>query len=59
MQEASEDRGYSEYDYVRSFVFLFTAGGEHIEDLEQLREDAGLRRLFKIPSSEAARFFSL
>lgn len=51
------ERGYSEYDYLRSFVFLLSAGGEHLEDIEQIREDAGLRRIFKTPSSSALRFF--
>ena len=51
------ERGFSEYDYVRAFVFLLSAGGEHLDDIEQLRGDAGLRRLFEIPSSSAIRTF--
>jgi hypothetical protein len=53
------DRGYDEATYVESLVVLNAVGGECLEDLEQLREDAGLAEMLghAIPSAEAARKF--
>jgi hypothetical protein len=52
-------RGLSEDAYVESFVILNAAGGDCLEDFEQLRADDGLRELIghEMPSSEAARKF--
>jgi Transposase DDE domain group 1 len=53
------DRGYDEPTLVESFVLLNGAGGECLEDFEQLRKDAGLAELIghEFPSPEAARQF--
>jgi len=53
------DRGYDEATYVESLVVLHAVGGDCVEDLEQLREDAGLAEMLghTIPSAEAARKF--
>lgn len=49
---------YREVDYIESFIVLFAAGGECVEDLELLRSDEGLKRLgLRVPSPEAARWF--
>ncbi len=53
------ERGYDEPTMVESFVLLNGAGGECIEDFEQLRKDVGLAELIGhlFPSPEAARQF--
>jgi len=53
------DRGYDEPTMVESFVLLNGAGGECLEDFEQLRQDAVLAELIGhgFPSPEAARQF--
>jgi len=49
---------YEEADYVESFVSVFCAGGDCVDDFALLRRDEGLRELgLRIPSSEAARWF--
>jgi len=52
-------RGLDEGSYVESFVILNAAGGDCLEDFEQLRADAGLCELIghEMPSAEAARKF--
>jgi len=52
-------RGLPEDGYVESFVILNAAGGDCIEDFEQLRADESLAELIghEFPSSEAARKF--
>lgn len=52
------DRGYRESKYVQSVIALMAAGGDCLEDMEQLRSDAGLKLLLgEMPSAEAVRFF--
>jgi hypothetical protein len=53
------ERGYDEPTMVESFVLLNGAGGECLEDFEQLRQDAVLAELMGhgFPSPEAARQF--
>ena len=53
------ERGYDEATMVESFVLLNGAGGECLEDFEQLRQDKGLVELVGhgFPSPEAARQF--
>ncbi len=53
------ERGYDEPSMVESFVLLNGAGGECLEDFEQLRQDAVLAELIGhgFPSPEAARQF--
>ena len=53
------ERGYDEPTRVESFVLLNGAGGECLEDFEQLRKDAGLAELIgpEFASPEAARQF--
>jgi Transposase DDE domain group 1 len=53
------DRGYDEATMVESFVVLNALGGECVDDLAHLREDAGLKEMLghEIPSPEAARQF--
>jgi hypothetical protein len=49
---------YRETDYVESFISLFAAGGDCVDDLEILRADKGLKRLgLRVSSPEAARVF--
>jgi hypothetical protein len=49
---------YEEADYVQSFVSLFVAAGDCLDDFHLLRQDAALQKLgLKVPSPEAARFF--
>lgn len=52
-------RGYSEAEYVESLIVLHALGGDCVDDLERLREDAGLPELlgYEVPSPEAARKF--
>jgi len=38
-------RKYREADYVESFVSLFAAGGDCVDDFEILRADEGLKKL--------------
>jgi hypothetical protein len=49
---------YQEADYVESFVSVFAAGGDCVDDFEILREDEGLKKLgLRVPTPEAARCF--
>jgi hypothetical protein len=49
---------YQEADYVESFVSVFAAGGDCVDDFEILREDEGVKKLgLRVPSPEAARCF--
>src|SRR5512136_122918 len=49
---------YREADYIESFISLFAAGGECVDDFENLRGDEGLMKLgLRVPSAEAARWF--
>lgn len=49
---------YRETDYVESFVLVFAAGGDCVDDFEILRQDEGLKKLgLRVPSPEAARCF--
>jgi len=52
-------RGYSEAAQVEALVLLLAAGGECLDDLAVLRQDAGLCRLLgqRLPSADAARRF--
>jgi len=51
-------RKYREADYVESFVSLFAAGGDCVDDFEILRADEGLKKLgLRVSSPEAARVF--
>jgi hypothetical protein len=49
---------YREADYIESFISLFAAGGDCVDDVEKLRADEGLLKLgLRVPSAEAARWF--
>jgi len=49
---------YCEADYVESFISVFAAGGDCVDDFETLRADEGLKKLgLRVPSAEAARWF--
>jgi hypothetical protein len=49
---------YQEADYVESFISVFTAGGDCVDDFEILRQDEGLKKLgLQVPSPEAVRCF--
>src|SRR3989440_6979620 len=50
------ERGFDEATYVESFLVLNAAGGDCLEDFDQLRADAGLSELLghAVPSAEAA-----
>ena len=53
------ERGYDEATYVESLVVLNAVGGECVEDLERLREDAALSKLLghDFPSPRATLEF--
>jgi hypothetical protein len=53
------ERGFDDATYVESFLVLNAAGGDCLEDFDQLRADAGLCELLghAVPSAEAARKF--
>lgn len=49
---------YRDADYVESFVSVFAAGGDCVDDFGILRQDEGLKKLgLEVPSPEAARCF--
>jgi len=49
---------YWEADYIESFVSVFAAGGDCVDDFEMLRGDEALMKLgLRVPSPEAARWF--
>jgi len=49
---------YREADYIESFISIFAAGGDCVDDFEMLRGDEGLTKLgLRVPSAEAARWF--
>lgn len=49
---------YREADYVESFISVFAAGGDCVDDFEILRQDEGLKKLgLQVPSPEAVRCF--
>jgi hypothetical protein len=49
---------YCEANYIESFISVFAAGGECVDDFEILRGDEGLMKLgLRVPSAEAARWF--
>ena len=48
---------YRESDYIESFISLFAAGGDCVDDFELLKADQGLKKLgLCVPSPEAVRF---
>lgn len=53
------ERGFDEATYVESFLVLNAAGGDCLEDFDQLREDSGLAEMLghAVPSAEAGRKF--
>lgn len=59
VQVKQRERGYDEATMVESLVVLNALGGECVDDLQHLREDAGLKEMLghEIPSPEAARTF--
>jgi hypothetical protein len=52
-------RGLSEYDKLQAIVLLLAAGGECVEDVRVLRQDAALWRLLgrEVPSADALHEF--
>jgi hypothetical protein len=49
---------YEEADYIESFISVFAAGGDCVDDFEILRQDEGLKKVgLQVPSPEAARHF--
>jgi hypothetical protein len=49
---------YEEADYVESFISVFAAGGDCVDDFEKLRADKGLKKLgLRVPSAESVRWF--
>jgi len=49
---------YEVADYIESFVSVFAAGGDCVDDVEMLRGDEGLMKLgLRVPSPEAGRWF--
>jgi len=43
---------YQEADYIESFVTVFAAGGDGVDDFEILRQEEGLKKLgLRVPSA--------
>jgi len=61
VQVKQRQHGYREAEDVESLLVLQALGGDCVDDLERLREDAGLPELlaYEVPSPEAARKFLL
>jgi Transposase DDE domain group 1 len=59
VQVKQRQRGLSESEYVESLVVLHALGGDCVDDLNRLREDAGIQEVlgYAPPSPEAARKF--
>jgi hypothetical protein len=59
VQVKQRQRGLSEGEYVESLVVLHALGGDCVDDLNRLREDAGIQEVlgYAPPSPEAARKF--
>jgi len=54
-------RGYTDVELAEGLVLLQASGGEHLEDMQVLKEDEGLCRLLNrtLPSPDAERSFLL
>jgi hypothetical protein len=53
MPRPGSNRGYSAWQYIHPILLMLVGGGSHIEDLREIIDDHGLRRLTglnKIPS---------
>ena len=59
VQVKQRQRGYSEAEYVESLILLHALGGDCVDDVERLREDAGMPEWlgYAVPSPEAVRKF--
>jgi hypothetical protein len=55
LQLKDRDRGPSEADWVELFVMLHLAGGTSLEDLRVFKQDDGLCRVWKTPTSTSPR----
>jgi len=53
------ERGYSEWEFIESFVLLLCGGGECVDDLGVLRSDSALSKLVghEFPSASAGKKF--
>jgi len=54
MPRPGSNRGYSAWQYIHPILLMLVGGGSHIEDLREIIDDHGLRRLTglnKIPST--------
>jgi hypothetical protein len=57
LPEPGSGAGYAASEYVFPLVLMLTGGGRSLEDLREIRDDAGLRELLpieRVPSSDAA-----
>ncbi len=53
MPEPGSNRGYRAWQYILPVLLMLQAGGRHVEDLRQMRDDVGLREVIglkKMPS---------
>ncbi|BAU23389.1 probable transposase [Caldimicrobium thiodismutans] len=53
MPEPGSNRGYKAWQYIEPILLMLIGGGRHIEELREIIEDEGLRKLTgmkKIPS---------
>lgn len=59
LQLKERQRGFSELELLEAVVLLQAAGGEHMDDIEALRQDGGLCRLLDrlLPSADAVGDF--
>ena len=55
----SRERGYSEWEFIESFVLLLCDGGDCVDDLGVLRSDSALSKLVghEFPSASAGKKF--
>jgi len=55
----SRERGYSEWEFIESFVLLLCSGGDRVDDREVLRSDRALCKLVghEFPSPSAGKKF--
>ncbi len=45
MPEPGSNRGYKAWHYIEPILFMLIGGGRHIEELREIIEDEGLRKL--------------
>ena len=57
LPEPGSGAGYKAHEYIFPLILMLNGGGRSLEDLRQIREDDGLRKILplkRVPSSDAA-----